>query len=291
MTTTTTTVTSWADGDVTTNGIRTHYVRTGGEHPMLVLLHGATDNGRCWTPIARQLSDQYDVILPDARGHGQSEAPADGYVSGERARDTADLIRALHPGGPVAVGGHSMGAHTAYRLACDFPELVSCAILEDPPFWKLDENGRPAFLDGAPGRRNQLREDVVRYQQLTREQIIDDGRQAHPVWPEEELPAWADAKLEVSAAYLNSMASIFSEAPWTDFLPRLTCATLLVTADPEVGAIVSPQIGEQVRDSNPKVQVVRIPGAGHNIRREQPAAFLQAVRAFLAAHVRSGVRA
>jgi pimeloyl-ACP methyl ester carboxylesterase len=291
MTTTTPTATGWASGDLTTNGIRTHYVRTGGEHPVLLLLHGATDNGLCWTPIARQLSDQYDVILPDARGHGQSAAPSDGYVSQERARDTADLIRGLHPGGPVAVGGHSMGAGTSYRLACDFPELVSCVVLEDPPFWQLGEDGRPAFLTSSPGRRNDLREQVARYQQLTHEQVMDAGRQAHPGWPEDELPAWADAKQQVSQAFLTSMQSIFNEPPWTDSLSRLACPMLLVTADPEAGAIVTPEIAEQARAANPNVQVVRIPGAGHNIRREQRTAFMQAVRDFLAAHVASGSRA
>ena len=50
------------------------------------------------------------------------------YLSVERAADVADLIRGLGLGQP-AVGGHSMGGQTAFRLAADYPELVHWAPL------------------------------------------------------------------------------------------------------------------------------------------------------------------
>ncbi|TMF04127.1 MAG: alpha/beta fold hydrolase, partial [Chloroflexi bacterium] len=64
----------WTSGDVNSNGIRIHYTRTRGHKPVLVLAHGATDSGLCWTRLARELESDYDVIMPDARGHGLSEA-------------------------------------------------------------------------------------------------------------------------------------------------------------------------------------------------------------------------
>jgi pimeloyl-ACP methyl ester carboxylesterase len=62
-----TTMASWQSGDVETNGIRLHYTRTGGAKPPLVLAHGVTDSGLCWTPIAEALAADYDVIMVDAR--------------------------------------------------------------------------------------------------------------------------------------------------------------------------------------------------------------------------------
>jgi N-formylmaleamate deformylase len=53
----------WQSGDVTANGIKIHYTRTGGGKTPLVLNHGATDNGLCWTPVARALEAEYDVIM------------------------------------------------------------------------------------------------------------------------------------------------------------------------------------------------------------------------------------
>src|SRR5215472_4808053 len=109
-------MTEWSSGDVSANGIRIHYHRTGGDKPPLVLNHGATDNGLCWTRLARALEADYDLIMPDARGHGLSEAPASGYGTQERAADLAGLIEALRLDRP-AVGGHSMGVGTTFRLA------------------------------------------------------------------------------------------------------------------------------------------------------------------------------
>jgi len=93
-------VTSWYDGTVEANGIRQHYWRTGdGSQPAIVLCHGVTDNGLCWTPVARALENDYDVIMVDARGHGLSDAPEDGYGTEDRADDVAALVRALEADG------------------------------------------------------------------------------------------------------------------------------------------------------------------------------------------------
>jgi pimeloyl-ACP methyl ester carboxylesterase len=64
----------WTHTDLFVNGVRLHYYRTGhGDKPPLVLVHGFSDNGLCWTPTARDLEADYDVIMPDMRGHGLSE--------------------------------------------------------------------------------------------------------------------------------------------------------------------------------------------------------------------------
>ncbi len=80
---------------------------------------------------------------------------------------------------------------------------------------------------------------------------------------------------------------------WLDQLPRVTCPVLLVTSDPELGGIVTPAAADEARRILPALQVVRLSGAGHNIRREQFIPFIAAVRTFLAAHVptREGARA
>ena len=70
---------TWQSGDVTVNGLRLHYTRTGGAKPPVVLAHGFSDDGLCWTPVAEALEADYDVIMVDARGHGRSEAPEQGY--------------------------------------------------------------------------------------------------------------------------------------------------------------------------------------------------------------------
>jgi len=103
---------TFKDDFIEANGIRQHYWRTGNRtKPALVLCHGITDNGLCWTPVARALEADYDVIMLDARGHGLSDAPESGYATADLAADLAAFIHALDLEKP-AVLGHSMGGAT-----------------------------------------------------------------------------------------------------------------------------------------------------------------------------------
>ncbi len=268
----------WFSGDVIANGIRVHYYRTGGDKPPLVLAHGATDDGLCWTPVARALEADYDVIMPDARGHGLSEAPESGYGVHERAADLAGLIQALGLGRP-AVGGHSMGAQTVLYLAAGYPDLVRCAILEDPALWLPGAQRDPAEREARAAR---MRRNMEELKAMSREELIAHCRAQHPDWSEDELGPWADAKLRVSRSFITALRGM-DQPPWWEVLPRIQCPVLLITADPDRGAIVTPEAAEEAERLNSRVQVVRLHGAGHNIRREQFAAYMQAVRSFLAA--------
>src|SRR5215475_2999440 len=114
----------WTQSDVEINGVRLHYYRTGqGDKHPLILVHGFSDNGLCWTPAARDLESEYDVIMPDMRGHGLSERVEPGQKV-DMAADLAGLIRILELGSPV-ICGHSMGAMVTYQIGVRFPELAS----------------------------------------------------------------------------------------------------------------------------------------------------------------------
>ena len=121
---------NWRSDHVTANGIKMHYTRTGGDGPPVVLCHGSTDNGLCWTPVARALEADYDVVMPDARGHGLTDAPESGYDVATRAADLAAFVAALGLERPV-VGGHSMGASTTLCFAAGHPDMLRAAVLED----------------------------------------------------------------------------------------------------------------------------------------------------------------
>jgi len=269
-------MTDWTSGDVVANGIRIHYSRTGGNKPPLVLSHGATDSGLCWTRLARALEADYDVIMPDARGHGLSEEPKDGYSSDARAADLAGFIDALRLDKP-AVGGHSMGAQTTFYLLANYPGLVRCAILEDPVFRPRGE--QPSEAD-RQARAEQTRRAMAENLAIGREQIIANGRAQHPNWAEEEFGPWADAKLNVKPSFAGVRPP--ERLSWWEALPKQSTPTLLVTADPDKGTIVSPEVAQEAARLQPNLKVVRLSGAGHNIRREQFDGFLRAVRAFLA---------
>src|ERR671914_455416 len=66
----------WTDGYVMANGIRIHYWRTGGNKPPLVLAHGSSDDGLCWTNLAKEFQNDFDIIMFDARGPRLARPPA-----------------------------------------------------------------------------------------------------------------------------------------------------------------------------------------------------------------------
>lgn len=264
----------WQSGDIVVNKLKLHYTRTGGDKPPVVLAHGFSDDGLCWTPVAEQLEADYDVIMVDARGHGRSDAPKRGYGSLEHAGDLAGVITGLGLKRP-AVLGHSMGAATALALAGTYPDLVRAILLEDPPAWWVP----PA--EGRPGpRRPNFTDWIMDLKRKTREELIAQARAQSPTWPEAELGPWADSKLRLSFRVLNRRQS--APVDWPAVVRQIRCPALLITADPDKGAIVKPEDAAALQALVPQVKVVHIPGAGHNIRREQPARYIEVVKAFLA---------
>ena len=101
-----------------------------GINQSLMLVHGFSDNGLCWAPVAHDLESEYDVIMPDMRGHGLSSRVQLGETV-DMAADVAELIRTLKLERPI-VCGHSMGAGVTFQLGARFPELVRALVLEDP---------------------------------------------------------------------------------------------------------------------------------------------------------------
>jgi haloacetate dehalogenase len=108
-------------------GVELH-VRTAGDGPPVVLLHGYPQNGLCWHRVAPALAESHTVIVPDLRGYGRSSAPPDDaahttYSKRTMAADVVALTDALgHE--RFAVVGHDRGGRVGYRLALDHPARV-----------------------------------------------------------------------------------------------------------------------------------------------------------------------
>ena len=265
----------WSSGDVIANGIRNHYYRTGGDKPPLVLVHGFQDNGLCWTRLARVLQSDYDIIMPDARGHGLSEAPEEGYTGEARAADLAGVIKALGLG-KVPLFGHSMGASTVAMTAANYPQLVRCAILEDAPWRDNLRSGSDRDLDEMLKR---WRGWGIGDPAPTREEVLNFGQSHHPLLKHLEWGPWADSKLQMSPNLFTGFAG--RRTPWQDVVAKIMCPILLITADPDLNAIVTPEVAEEAASIWRDGKVVRISGAGHHIRWTQPEKYVEAVTSFL----------
>ncbi len=270
-------MTRFTEADILTHNIKLHYYRTGGSGPKLVLAHGITDDGLCWTPVAKALSSQYDLILVDARGHGKSEAPDTGYNQATMATELAGLITDLGLKKPTIIG-HSMGAATALHMAALFPDLPGAIILEDPPaFWMKTET--PQEDDFRVGFITWITE----LKRKTRDELLAECHSQNPDWSESEVIPWVDSKhrfsTKITTLVQHRLDSTDSDAA---ILHQITCPVLLITADPSRGSILGRAEVERLREIIPQLQHAYIPNSGHNIRRDQFNIYIKILKDFLA---------
>ena len=167
-----------------------------------------------------------------------------------------------------------MGAATAAALEARFPGVARALLLEDPP-WRMPE---PPKAEAEQPRENPFRSWILDLQEKTKAEIIEGGREQSPNWAESEWDAWADSKQQLDPSILQAQGT---HMDWQDAARAIRCPTLLITADTEKQAIVSPEAARLAAQFSPAIQIVQITGAGHNIRRENYADYLQAVRQFL----------
>ena len=109
----------------TSQRLRLHYVDWGNaEKPPLILLHGGKDHCRSWDWTAETLREDWHVICPDLRGHGDSEWASDGnYEMLPYIYDLAQLIDQLDLA-PVSIVAHSLGGNIALRYTGLYPDKV-----------------------------------------------------------------------------------------------------------------------------------------------------------------------
>jgi N-formylmaleamate deformylase len=258
---------AWTSGTVEVTGGRLAYHRTGGSGPVALLSHGLTDSGLCWFRLAQALAPEFDLVLLDARGHGDSSRIPEG--GGDPARDIAEAAAGLGLDRPMVMG-HSVGGRATADYAGAYPDRVSKVILEDPVFLP------PADPAATAKRRTRFREQVEGFRAMSQAELIAMGRATSPGWHEDDFPAWAAAKPRVDPEAYPVYAR-----PWQEAVAKISAPTLLVRGEAALGGLVTPEIAAEAMAINPRIQSIEIPGAGHNTRRENFDAYLAAVRDFL----------
>ena len=222
----------WTTGTCKANGIDVHYLRTGGDKPPVVLLHGLMTNGACWTPLARELEKDYDVVMPDARGHGNSGAPDHGYRYDILAADVVSLIDALGLATPVVLG-HSMGGMTAAVVASRNPKRLRGLVLADPTFL-------------TPQRQREVHESDVadqhrRILNRPREDLLAEMRVRHSRRSREVIELFAQARFQTSIRAFEVLTP--PNPDYMQLINTLDVPSLLVVGD--VGSVVSPEDGRR----------------------------------------------
>ncbi len=247
-------------------------VETWGSGTPLVLLHGFMGSTRTWSDHLAAFTERYQVIAPDLLGHGLSNSPAHParYSMACCIADLAAILDYYHLD-RVHLLGYSLGGRIALSFAVKHPARVASMVLE---------SASPGIGD-ALERRKRVAADEALAERLERDGLaafVDYWERLPLFASQTHLPGHIRAVLhslrmqnnvEGLANSLRGVGSGAQPSLW-DQLPGLGVPSLLV-----VGALDAKfiDIGQATVQRLPKARLVVVPGAGHTVHLEQPAAF------------------
>ncbi len=245
------------------------HVEVEGAGRRLVLVHGFTQTGRSWGPVAADLARHHQVVTVDAPGHGRSASSAGSMVDGAR------LLGEV--GGRATYIGYSMGARLCLHLALARPEDVEALVLIGGTAGISDRTERQARRAADEALAAELEE--VGVAEFVRRWL--DG----PLFAGlDRTGAGVEARLENTVAGLAAslrLAGTGAQEPLWDRLGELTMPVLAVVGETDDAFRVRAEA--MVARIGSRAELALVPGAGHAAHSEKPEAFLALVHRFLAA--------
>ncbi len=292
----------WTDGFVYDNGVRIHYyhaVPAPGK-PVIVMVHGVTDIGLCWTTLTWKLQDKYDIYMLDARGHGLSD-PFTTSDDGETlVKDVVGFVKAMNFDKPIIMG-HSMGAATVMRVGAEYPDLARAVIMLDPFLVPFKRDGSSTERKTPQGAPKEKAKEIAQSEKATQKDLsvtmfgdpetlvgqnnynFDDlvakARRENPKWDMVDCQYWALSKKQYHGPYTQEAWQVMGGTMQTgDALSKITVPSLVLKADasPE-----SRKANEKAVEGLEKVKLVHVDGAAHNLHHDELERTVKEITEFL----------
>ena len=249
--------------------------RRGNGAPLL-LIHGLGYARWGWEPVLPELAEQFDVILFDNRGIGESDAPPGPYTVAEMA---ADAVQVLDEAGVARahVVGTSLGGMIAQELALAYPERVDRLVLACTTPGGQKAHPMPQVTVALMAEAATL-EPAVALRRFVENALAPATVEAHPEIVE-QIMAHRLATAQQPAAWA-AQASAGATFDAYDRLGPLAAPTLVQHGDEDV--VVDPRHADLLVVLLPDARLERVPG-GHVFFCEAPEQFVASVAAFLEA--------
>ena len=276
---------SFVTSEISTNGVTIH-LRSGGQGPAVVLLHGYGETGDMWAPLAAELAQDHFVIVPDLRGLGLSSKPAGGFDKKTQAGDISGVLDALEIASADLVT-HDIGNMVGFAFAAMHPQRLRRFVLIDAPvpgvgpweevlknplLWHFRFGG-PDMERLVAGREriyldrfwNEFSADPAKFTEASREHYARLYA----------LPGAMHSGFAQFAAF--DQDAIDNQAFLAD--GKLAMPVLAIGGEKSFG----PMMATVMRAAAPNVQEAVVPNSGHWIMEENPTATVKIVCDFLRA--------
>ncbi len=275
--------------------LRLHYVDWGNEEkPALLLIHGGRDHCRNWDWVADALRDDYHIVAPDLRGHGDSQwVYGSGYAMIDYVYDIAQLVTQKHLE-PVTIVGHSLGGSVSLGYAGVYPDKVAKVVAIEglgPRREQVAEmGGKPApqrmqewitqthgFAGRVPRSYPTVEDAVERMHEANAHLTEEQARHLTIHGTNQNEDGTYSWKFDNYVRTFSPVGVPFKEQ--YNMYSRITCPTLLVrgteswASDPQSDGRAS-----HFKDA----RVASIENAGHWVHHDQLDEFMALTRAFLA---------
>lgn len=244
-----------------------------GNGPPVILLHPFPANHEIWLPAAEALVSRYQVILPDLRGHGDSEV---GEGPATMAKQAADLQRLLdHAGvGRAILAGNSLGGYVLFEFWRKHRGRVAGLAL-------FNTKAQPDTPAARAARLQSAEEVAVRGSEPFIEAMLprllgESTRRARP----DLVEAVREMMLKMSRDDIAQVQKGMAERP--DSVPTLktiNVPTLVVTGDEDV--LTGLPDAELMHQHIARSQLKVIARAGHYAPWEQPEEVGKLLRQFV----------
>lgn len=265
--------------------------RTQGRGPLVLLLHGFPDHAHTWSHQMPALAAAgYRVVAPFLRGYAPTAVPAPAYFDkATLVADVVALIRALDrtpgEGQPVHLVGQDWGAIIAYAVLAAHPELIDRAVVMAVP--------HPVEVAASLLNPRHIHRSFhwwfFQLPDLPERAIAEhDFAFIDYLWDYWTSPGFSDAAhvasvkatlaqpgvLSATLAYYRAMLDPARGDPALEPLRALMSRPIAVPTLALCGAddLRAELMRDQGRHFTGEYRYAEVPGAGHFLHREQPAA-------------------
>ncbi|WP_333835657.1 alpha/beta fold hydrolase [Novosphingobium sp.] len=244
------------------------YVKSWGQGPAVVLIHGWPLNADSWDPVMNALAESgFRAIAYDRRGFGRSDQPDGGYDYDTFADDLADVLKATDAQSDTALVGFSMGGgeiarylsrHGAQGIAR--VALVSSVV---PYMAKTDDNPDGVPSDTFDQMTQGMLEDRAKFMGQFFKEFYGVGLLTQPVSDEQLKLSWTHA-MQAGLKPTLLAAKAFATTDFRPDLPSFTVPTLVIhgTSDKTVPIDAT---GRAVAKAVPHAQIVEYSGEPHGV--------------------------